>query len=262
MINEYEERQEAKRERYLDRADKADAESNSRFQASHDRADMIPLGQPILVGHHSEKRHRRDIERINNDMRKSVEASDKAEYYKRKAAGVGTGGVSSDDPEAVVKLQMKLSGMEHIQRTMKAVNKIIKSKKLDDTAKVAAITDAGLTTEDRATELLKPDFCGRIGFASYQLTNNNANIRRIKERIETLKRATQAEDVHREADGYDYYECTTENRIMFEFDGKPEAEIRTTLKSWGFKWSPSRGTWVRMLNNAGRYAAKQVMEAI
>lgn len=261
-MNDYELRQEEKRQRYLDRAGKSEAEAGRRFNASHDRASMIPLGQPILVGHHSEKRHRRDLDRINNDMRKGIEASDKAKHYEQKAASVGTGGISSDDPEAVVKLKTKVEKLEQVQATMKAINKIIKSKKLDDAAKVEAITNAGLTTEARASELLKPDFCGRIGFASYQLTNNNANIRRIKQRIEALTQAEQAEDVHRQADGYDYYECTTENRVMFEFDGKPPEEIRTTLKRNGFKWSPSRLAWVRMLNNAGRYAAQQVMEAI
>ncbi len=260
-MNEYEARQEEKRERYLDRADKATAESDRRFKSSHDRADMIPFGQPILVGHHSEKRHRRDLERINNDMRKSVEASDKADYYKGKAAGVGTGGISSDDPEAVVKLKEKLDGLMKSQETMKACNKIIKSKKTSDAEKVAALGKLGIT-EPRGYDLLKPDFCGRIGFASYSLTNNNANINRIKKRIASLVRSEQAVDVHRGCDGYDYRECTTGNRVMFEFDGKPEEKIRTILKRNGFKWSPSRTAWVRMLNNAGRYAAQQVMEHI
>lgn len=38
----------------------------------------IPLGQPILVGHHSERRHRRDLERIRRFAEKSVEESREA----------------------------------------------------------------------------------------------------------------------------------------------------------------------------------------
>lgn len=50
-----------------------------------ERATGIPLGQPILVGHHSEKRHRRAIEKADNAMRKSVEETEKAEAYNRRA---------------------------------------------------------------------------------------------------------------------------------------------------------------------------------
>lgn len=53
-------------------------------------ADNIPLGQPILVGHHSEKRARRDAERIQDGMRRAVKAWETAEYWKdRAAAAVG-----------------------------------------------------------------------------------------------------------------------------------------------------------------------------
>lgn len=48
----------------------------------------IPLGQPILVGHHSERRARKDQERIENGMRKAVKMWETAEYWKDRAAGV------------------------------------------------------------------------------------------------------------------------------------------------------------------------------
>lgn len=50
-------------------------------------ADHIPFGQPILVGHHSERRARRDAERIENHMRRAVSAWDSAEHWKHRAAG-------------------------------------------------------------------------------------------------------------------------------------------------------------------------------
>lgn len=45
---------------------------------------MIPMGQPILVGHHSEGYHRRHIGRMNSNMEKGLEELKKAEYYERK----------------------------------------------------------------------------------------------------------------------------------------------------------------------------------
>jgi len=50
-------------------------------------ADNIPLGQPILVGHHSEKRARKDAERIQNGMRKALRLWETSDYWTRRAAG-------------------------------------------------------------------------------------------------------------------------------------------------------------------------------
>jgi phospholipid N-methyltransferase len=50
-------------------------------------ADNIPLGQPILVGHHSEKHARRDAEKIQNGMRRAVDAFRQSGYWKQRAAG-------------------------------------------------------------------------------------------------------------------------------------------------------------------------------
>ena len=50
-------------------------------------ADNIPFGQPILVGHHSERHARRDAERIENGMRKAVKMWETSEYWQRRAAG-------------------------------------------------------------------------------------------------------------------------------------------------------------------------------
>lgn len=36
-------------------------------------ASMIPMGQPIFVGHHSDRHHCRDLDRIDSGIRKSVE---------------------------------------------------------------------------------------------------------------------------------------------------------------------------------------------
>lgn len=50
-------------------------------------ADNIPLGQPILVGHHSEKHARRDAQRIEDGMRRAVRMWDTAQYWKSRAIG-------------------------------------------------------------------------------------------------------------------------------------------------------------------------------
>ncbi|MFJ3249110.1 DUF3560 domain-containing protein [Streptomyces sp. NPDC086782] len=79
------ERAEDRAERYGDRAGRAAAASDARCNAAMGALDGIEPGQPILVGHHSERRHRRAIERSDNHMRKSIEERGKAEYYSDRA---------------------------------------------------------------------------------------------------------------------------------------------------------------------------------
>ncbi len=45
----------------------------------------IPLGQPILAGHHSERRARRDQEKIWSNTQKSIDEGKRAAYWKGKA---------------------------------------------------------------------------------------------------------------------------------------------------------------------------------
>lgn len=63
----------------------ANKKSTEYWEASNEGKDFLVLGEPIKIGHHSEKRHRALIERNHNRMRKSVEFSDKAETLESRA---------------------------------------------------------------------------------------------------------------------------------------------------------------------------------
>lgn len=258
-MNSYEEKLEAKRERYLERAAAAREQSDAQWKRAREMGNAIPFGQPILVGHHSEKADRAFRNRMSGHYDKAMQLGNKAEYYEQKAARVGTGGISSDDPEAVQKLTAKLEKLKQHQETMKNANKAIRMK---DTEKGnAKLREQGFTDEQIAA-LREPDFCGRIGYPSYELQNNNANIHRIEERIKDLQRRQEME-TKCEAVTTDLYEYKVEdNRCQFVFDGKPEEEVRRILKSNSFKWSPSRGAWVRQASANGMYAARRVQKEL
>lgn len=259
-MNAYEQKQAARKARYEERAEQASAESTSTYNRARDMAQAIPFGQPILVGHHSETRDRNYRDRIHTTYGKAFALQDKAKHYEQKAASVGTGGISSDDPDAIEKLRAELANVEQAQERMKAANKAIRTHKTDE-SRIAVLVAQGLT-ETQAVELLKPDFAGRVGFPSYTLSNNNANARRIAGRIAELEKRRQRADVEQEGDGYIYREDADENRVMFVFPGKPDEATRGLLKRHAFKWSPSRGAWVRQLNNAGLWAARSIREAL
>lgn len=259
-MNDYEAKQAARKARFEERAAKAGSESASTYQRARSMGQSIPFGQPILVGHHSEQRDRNFRERIHNTFGKAFALQDKASHYASKAASVGTGGISSDDPDAIKKLRAELASAEKSQEMMKAANKAIRANKTPE-AQTAALVALGFT-EAQAAETIKPDFARRVGFPSYALSNNNANMTRIKGRIAELEKRSQREDVEHEGKGYTYREDTEENRVMFLFPGKPDEATRAVLKRNAFKWSPSRGAWVRQLNNAGLWAGRAVREAL
>jgi len=143
-MNSYEKRQEEKRERFEDRADRAANEAAVTYKRAHELADVIPFGQPILVGHHSESSDRRYRARIHDTFSKSVALQDKAEHYRNKAVAVGTGGISSDDPDAIAKLEEQLAQLRADQEKMVKANKAVRSND------VAALVEMGYTQEEAA----------------------------------------------------------------------------------------------------------------
>ena len=172
-----------------------------------------------------------------------------------KIRSVGTGGISSDDPQAVEKLETKLATLEKHQEMMKAANAAIRMK--DPAKGDAKLAELGYTPEDIA-KLRAPDFCGRIGYPAYELQNNNANIRRIRGRIAELKKRTESTPEGWEFDGGRVVVNTAENRLQIIFDGKPDADIRTELKGEGFRWAPSQGAWKRQLTDNAMRAARRL----
>jgi len=79
------ERAKAKSERYQRWAAGAELKSNEYWEASKEGADFLALGEPIKVGHHSEKRHRALIDRNWNRIGKAVAEMDKVEHHEGKA---------------------------------------------------------------------------------------------------------------------------------------------------------------------------------
>lgn len=258
----YNEKQERKRERLEAAAGKAKARSDAAFKRAHVIADGIPMGQPILVGHHSEKRHRRDIAKIDSGMRKGIEEDKHAKALARSAEAIGSGGISSDDPAAVRKLKEELVPLRRDQERMTAANAALrKHAKAGPEAQIAAIVATGLP-EKLARKLLEPDFAGRIGFPAYALTNNSANIRRIEKRIAELSAKEEApERAPTIADVPGVGEVRIEdnkdlNRTQIRFaNGKPPDAIRAKLKSAAFKWAPSEGAWQRHMSGGAWYHA-------
>ena len=281
-VNAYEQKQEARRDRLSMAADRAERASLDAYARSDMREGVsgIPLGQPILVGHHSEGRHRAALKRADNAMRSSVENGKKAAQLRGAADSVGSGGISSDDPAAVRKLQDQIDAAQGLQDFMREANKVIRKavkagmnaespiEELEPWMEKAAQATGKPWGEGSIRKALKPDFANRIGFAGYQLSNNSANIKRMEKRVSVLRaahaeaEAAGGENVSKMYEGL----CAVvdnfdENRLQILFAGKPRDDVRAELKSNGFRWAPSQSAWQRQLNNGAREAAKRFLRS-
>lgn len=165
--------------------------------------------------------------------------------------------ILSNDEDAVEKLEQKLRKLKDLQEEMKEVNKAIRMK---DTEKGNEKLRSMGYSEVRIKQLREPDFCGRVGYPSYALQNNNANIHRVEARLKTLKATKDRGSQETENKFFRVVENTENMRLQIFFDGKPECEVRDILKSHGFRWSPSQSAWQRQLTDNARYALKNVIE--
>lgn len=277
------------------RADKLSAASQGDWNKAHTMAQAIPFGQPILVGHHSEKSDRAYRNRIWNTQKRAYEQGKKAEHAQQRAHAAETNrAISSDNPAAVLLLQQKLDKLVAEQETMKQINAAIR-KLIPRPAKMEVIGHHGTTeeinarfraerdrvqairaeyvklapqlaemigmSESTAAKLLTPDYAGDIGLPGYVLKNNSAEIRRLQKRIDALKAVKTTEPMPDENYGDIRLERNTDdNRLRLFFPGKPSREVIATLKRNGFHWSPYNKAWQRQLNSAAEYAAQRVIQ--
>lgn len=167
--------------------------------------------------------------------------------------------IKSDDDRAIEKLEEKLEDLKNTQERMKAANKAIRMKDTEEGDDL--LREMGYS-EESIKQIREPDFCGRVGYPSYLLTNNNANIHRVEERLKRLKAVKEKGSSEQEYETFKVVENTDVMRYQIIFDGKPDTEIRALLKSNGFKWAPSQGAWQRQITTNGKYALNSVVEKL
>ena len=174
-----------------------------------------------------------------------------------KIRSTGMGGISSDDEKAIEKLREKLAGREREQVFMKEVNAYYRKNKTLEGC-------PGLTEEAVAQMKANMERSWRKDprpYESFILTNNNAEIHRLRGRIEELEQRQAAPAPEGWTfNGGKVVMNTEESRVQILFDGKPEEEIRSELKHSGFRWSPRQKAWQRQLNQNGIYAARQITQ--
>ncbi len=219
---DYEERQEYKKERYQELAEKSREKSQQHYEQYQKLSNAIPLGQPILTDHYSANATRRGYEKMHSQFDKSIEADNKAEYYENKVENIeNNNSISSDDPQAIEKLQARLKKLEEAKVEVKA----------------------------RPHEW-------------YELPYLNADIRRTKDRIKEIQELEELQFEEITFTGGKAILNRDINRIQILFDDKPNEEVRNILKHRGFKWSRYEQAWQRLYNKNTIYATNRAIEEI
>ena len=205
------------------------------------------------------------VEKINRFLENTASMMEKLTPVAQVIEDYGSGQlsskpISSSDPHALEKLTAKLAHHNLKQGEMKKAN--AHYRKNNTMVGFKNMTDTAAMNMDKHID---EDYrFNKQPYPSFQLTNNNATIKSIQKRIDTITSHRSDQGIK----GYRFeggkvvanYEI---DRLQIFFDEKPEKEMRTTMKSVGFSWSPKNdNAWQRQLTSNALYAAKRILPQI
>lgn len=220
---------------------KASGRSDAAYAASTRIADGIPLGQPILIGHHSEKRARRDQARIHSAMSRSVEQQKLAAHHVSKAAGLEAqleSHIFSDDEDAIERLEQKIAELEALCDKLTAANRAWRKggrQELETQFGVALAAAAAKVMGQGYSWIRSP----------FNLTSDRAEIRRCRARIEHIRKMRARTEEAESAGGV--VVRGNDNWCIVTFADKPDRMILGELKRAGFRWGS--GSWHGLREN-------------
>lgn len=193
------ERKETRIAKRLEWAQSRARKATAAADTAHTIGKRFEFGQPILIGHHSEARARRDQERMHSLAGRAVESSKMADHHAARAEGIQhqlDTSIFSDDVDAPEALARRIAGLEAKRDRMKSVNKEIKR----GAGWATRLADAGapLTTSEVAHLANNARFAPGAttgnadpGFQKYEITNLGGNINRLRKRLAALTTAKE-----------------------------------------------------------------------
>ncbi len=242
----------AKLEKRHEWAVKRSASSSVNIQRAIDMVKCIPMGQPILIGHHSERRHRALLARSDGAMRRGSEDAAMAEHHSSKAAGLEAqieGSIFSDDPDAVDALNARIAELEAKREGMKKANAAYRKGGAAGLREVMGEEAVAAFARLQATCPYE-----RAPFPSYSLSNLSGNIARLRKRLEQVTvRAQRMEKAATAQDGVIVEGTGVYVRITFA--EKPSRDILSALRAADFRWGGGSWTGERAKIPAGIQAA-------
>lgn len=199
-------------------------------------------------------------------MRRTMDLFNQRESYdkildKIQRIGNGTEAIKSSDANAVEKLTEKLEKLKRQHSQAKLANAYYKKN-----GSLEGFHPVGLTREQEkqmfeGARWMKEHY--PTVTAPFNLTNSNAEIHRLEDRIKNIQSAKEAGNKEVVTNSnYRVVKNSEEMRLQYFFDGKPDREVINIMKSNGFKWSPKNKAWQRQLTANAEYAGRRVNEAL
>ncbi|MCD8355878.1 MAG: ssDNA-binding domain-containing protein [Clostridia bacterium] len=177
---------------------------------------------------------------------------------------IGTGPIDLNDPHARELLTERLQKLQSEHETGKHMNAYWKKH-----GNFSGFP--GMTKQEAAAQTAKlleimerfPPY--NRPYPAFHQASVRGKIERVKARLAELDKleAAKAQPQQESAFSGGHIVRNAElNRLQIIFDGKPEAETRTALKSEGFRWSPKNKAWQRQLTKNAEHALNRLLEII
>jgi hypothetical protein len=179
------EKREDRRDRRRKWAKSRKAKADAAHQDSANAVAPIPFGQPILKGHHSQRRHERALEKSRRKATQSVEHSKMADRHEGRADNIERQlevSIFDDDPDAIERLRERIEQAEQSRNRIKRYNASCRRGQPD-------LTILNDRERDELRSTIQVGFGGPKGqFPGYTLTNLGGRIRGYRKRLERLER--------------------------------------------------------------------------
>jgi hypothetical protein len=139
------ERAQAKADRLDGIADKRAQQASAFSRAARDISQRFEFGQPILIGHHSERKARKDKERMESAMSKAAKAHDAIGYWQYRAESVERHANYKNDPKVRARrIKTLLAELRDLQRSINDAHKALELwEKMETKEQIAAFLGHG-----------------------------------------------------------------------------------------------------------------------
>lgn len=235
VTRQHHDKQENKAVRKENRAEQL-RDDAQKIHEHNDTIGGIMNGTPLLVDHHSYNRHKKELDRMHTSEGKAYEMSHEADRLDKSADNARNPyAVSSNDPDAIIKLK----------------------NRIEDFVKEKADWKKGLKTADKNADYFSDKNPRMIRMHMSGLTTNIRNTKKKIDEINSNKKI-KVEGTGGKKNGIEIKVDQEANRVRLHFDNIPPEEIRTKLKSRGWRWSPYNKAWQKHISNQAMFQAEEI----
>ena len=195
----------------------------------------------------------RNRKAFDREMRAWEEFQAWRERYFKRANRVPTKTPEEEIDDALIRLEKE----RNAHTLMVEVNKIHRRKVSDEEKRKALAEELELAPE-MVEKMMEPDCFGQRGVASYSLTNSNARIKNLEQKMLIMKARIERRDTFEKIDFPGGTIDIENDRVVIRHDEKPEPEVIQALKANGFRWSQHWKCWCRKHTANALRAAKIV----